>query len=208
VTREVTGEATAADGHPPTHSRDATQARERILETSYRLFSRHGINAVGIDRIVAEARVAKMTLYRHFASKEELVLAFLELREQRWTHEWLQGEMERRASEPAARLLAAFDALGDWFQRRDYEGCAFLRTLMEVGSSRGAVRDAVVGHLATVHALLARFAREANARDPDRLSRDLQLLMLGAIASASDGDRTAAERARPLADAVIARALG
>jgi AcrR family transcriptional regulator len=203
----VTGEATAGEREAPSHARDAPDARERILETSYELFSRHGINAVGIDRIVAEARVAKMTLYRHFSSKEELVLAFLELREQRWTREWLQGEMERRAREPAARLLAAFDALGDWFQQRDYEGCSFLRALMEVGSSRGAVHNAVVGHLAAVRTLLAKYAREAGARDPDRLSLDLQLLMLGAIASASDGDPTAASRARPIAESLIAGAV-
>jgi len=187
--------------------RDPIEARERILDTSYALFSRHGVGAVGIDRIVAEARVAKMTLYRHFSSKEELVLAFLELRERRWTYGWLQSEMERRAEDPAARLLAAFDALGDWFEQRDYEGCPFLRTLMELGSSRGAVREAVVGHLGTVRALLARYAREARARDPERLSLDLQLLMLGAIAAASDGDRTAAQRARPMARALIADAI-
>ena len=183
-----------------------TAARQRLLEASYELFSRQGINAVGIDRIVAEAGVAKMTLYRHFSSKEQLVLAFLQMRERRWTHEWLQGEIERRAQEPAERLLATFDALSDWFARRDFEGCPFLRTLLEV--SRGsAIHDAAIVHLATVRALLAAYARQAGAADPEDLSRNLELLMLGAIASASKGDRAAARRARPIAQALVARAV-
>jgi AcrR family transcriptional regulator len=188
--------------------RTTTQARERIIETSYELFSRHGVNAVGVDRIVAEAQVAKMTLYRHFSSKEELILAFLDQREQRWTCDWLQAEMERRAQAPEQRLLAAFDALGDWFARRDFEGCSFLRTLMEVGSSRGAVWHATVAHLGTVRSVLAGYALEAGASRPEELSRDLQTLMLGAISYASSGDRAAATRAKPIAAAMIAEAIG
>ena len=69
--------------------------RERILETAYELFSRHGTRAVGVDRIVAEAGTAKMTLYRNFASKDELIVAFLAAREERWTRGWLQAEVER-----------------------------------------------------------------------------------------------------------------
>jgi AcrR family transcriptional regulator len=75
--------------------------RERVLETAYRLFSRHGTRAVGVDRIIAESGVAKMTLYRNFASKDDLILAFLELREERWTRGWLQDTVEARAATPA-----------------------------------------------------------------------------------------------------------
>src|SRR5919106_6239860 len=84
-------------------------ARERILETAYRLFSRHGVRAVGVDRIVASSGVAKMSLYRHFRSKEELVLAFLQEREQRWTRDWLHAEASRRGETGADRMLAIFD---------------------------------------------------------------------------------------------------
>src|ERR1700730_4758777 len=89
-------------------------ARERILDTAYVLFSHDGIRAVGIDRIIAEAGIAKATLYRHFASKEQLVLAFLDLRQERWTHEWLEREVERIAPTPQRRCLCVFDALDDW----------------------------------------------------------------------------------------------
>jgi AcrR family transcriptional regulator len=100
--------------------------RERVLATAYQLFSRHGTRAVGVDRIIAESGVAKMTLYRNFASKDELILAFLERREERWTRAWLQDTVERRAATPAQRLLTIFDVFGEWFARDDFEGCSFI----------------------------------------------------------------------------------
>jgi AcrR family transcriptional regulator len=108
-------------------------ARERILDTAYELFSHNGIRAVGIDRIVAESGVAKMSLYHHFPSKDDLVLAFLELRMERWTRGWLEAEIERRAETPRERLLAVFDVFDEWFHESDFEGCSFILTLMEGG---------------------------------------------------------------------------
>jgi AcrR family transcriptional regulator len=193
-------------GEAGTHAAEAGAARARILDTAYELFSDHGIDAIGIDRIVAESAVAKTTLYRHFASKEALVLAFLELRERRWTRGWLQAEMERRADAPAERLLAAFDALGDWFAARDYEGCAFMRTVFEAGRERGAVFAAAADHLGAVRALLAGYAEQAGARNPGRLAGELHTLMTGAITLASCGDRDAAPRARAVAAQLVSRA--
>src|SRR5712691_6433727 len=79
-------------------------ARERLLRVAYDLFCRHGVQATGIDRIVADAGVAKMTLYKHFRSKEELIVAALDLREDLWTYGWLEREIERRADTPTERL--------------------------------------------------------------------------------------------------------
>src|SRR5258705_9633275 len=111
--------------------------RERILETAYELFSRHGTQSVGVDRITAEAGTAKMTLYRHFPSKEDLIVAFLERRQERWTRGWLQAEVERREDSPAARLLAVFDVFGEWFARADFEGCSFINVMLEVDDRAG-----------------------------------------------------------------------
>src|SRR5213078_4802162 len=119
---------------PAHHHQSATRssgARERIDRTAYELFSRHGIRAVGIDTVVARAGVAKMTLYRHYPSKEDLALAFLRRREELWTRSWLQHEVERRAQAPAERLLAVFDVFDKWFRRSDFEGCSFLKVLLE-----------------------------------------------------------------------------
>ena len=86
-------------------------ARERIDDTAYELFSRHGIRATGVDTLAARAGVAKMTLYKHYPSKEALALAFLRRREELWTRAWLHHEVERRARTPGAKLLAQLASL-------------------------------------------------------------------------------------------------
>jgi len=108
-------------------------ARERIDRTAYELFSRYGVRAVGVDTISARSGVAKMTLYRHYPSKKDLALAFLRRREELWTRSWLQQEVERLAHTPAARLLAVFDVFDKWFRRSDFEGCSFIKVLLEHG---------------------------------------------------------------------------
>src|SRR5882724_12146343 len=106
-------------------------ARERIDRTAYELFSRHGIRAVGVDTISARSGVAKMTLYKHYPSKDTLALAFLRRREELWTRSWLQQEVARRARAPAGQLLAVFDAFDEWFRRPGYEGCPFIKAQLE-----------------------------------------------------------------------------
>src|SRR5689334_6741165 len=118
------------------------RARERIDQTAYELFSRHGIRAVGVDTISARSGVAKMTLYKHYRSKKDLALAFLRRREELWTHSWLQHEVERRARAPAARLLAVFDVFDKWFRRSDFEACSFVKVLLEHSDQGHPVRKA------------------------------------------------------------------
>ncbi|HEV7585240.1 MAG TPA: TetR/AcrR family transcriptional regulator [Solirubrobacteraceae bacterium] len=178
-------------------------ARARILETAYDLFSHNGIGAVGIDRIIAEAGIAKATLYRHFPSKEELVLAFLELREQRWTHEWLEAESGRMAHSPKERLLSVFDALDEWFHRTDFEGCSFIKTLLEVDEPDSPVHRAAARHLGEVRHKLQLYAAEAGAREPEEMGYQLQVLMMGAIVSAGRGDLEAASRARVFVERLL-----
>ncbi len=178
-------------------------ARQRILDTSYELFSRHGISSVGIDRIIAEADVAKATLYHHFASKEDLALAFLELREQRWTREWLQAEVERLADAPGERALRIFDVLDEWFHRPGYEGCSFVNTLLEYHDRADPVHQAAGRCLAVVRELVEGYAEDAGAADPAETAAQLQILMIGAIVSARYGDREAARRARRVASLLL-----
>jgi AcrR family transcriptional regulator len=177
--------------------------RERILDTAYELFSRNGIGAVGVDRIVAEASVAKMTLYRHFASKTQLALAFLELREQRWTRDWLQSEVHRLASTPRDRILAVFDVLDGWFHRADYEGCSFINTLLEMPES-DPLHRAAAHHLEVIRGFVEDLARQAGVEHPNEVAFQLQLLMIGSIVSAGRGDREAARRARDMAELILA----
>jgi AcrR family transcriptional regulator len=180
-----------------------TDARSRILEAAYALFSRRGIRAVGIDAIIRESGVARMTLYRHFGSKDELVLAFLERREQRWTKDWLQHEAERRAADPADRLLAIFDVFDAWFQREDFEGCSFINVLLETADPDSVLHRASADQLARIRAYVAGLAREAGVADPERLAHKWHILMKGSIVAAGEGDHEAARRAREVAELVL-----
>ena len=148
-------------------------------------FCRHGVQAVGIDRIVAEARVAKMTLYRHFRSKDGLVAAVLDLREELWINRWLIAESRRRAQTPRGRLLVIFEMFDDWFRRADYEGCLFNNTLLEDHDPASPVRLASIVKRSRVLAFLRSLAEEAGARDPDTLARQWQMLMSGAMIAVS-----------------------
>lgn len=199
-----TSSNTAGATHRP--PRSARNGRERILQAAYDLFIRHGIYAVGIDRIVADAGVAKATLYRHFRSKEELVLAVLERREELWSREWLQRECERRGGTPATKLLAVFDALDDWFRRKDFEGCLFITTLLETHDRTSLVGAASVRAMTDIRTFVEGLAEEAGVRDSDTLARQWQMLMMGSIVAAANGDVDAAQRARSVASVLLDQA--
>ena len=190
------------DAEPAT---SAKSGRERILEAAYPLFSRSGIRAVGVDTIVEAAGVAKMTLYRNFPSKDDLALAFLELREERWTRAWLWNEVSQRADTPAERLLAIFDVFGEWFARDDFEGCSFINILLEQDAIEDPVREASVKHLANIRELIQELATEAGIDDPDAFSRQWHILMKGSIVAAGEGDRDAARRAHELGTLLLER---
>ena len=182
--------------------RQKLDARERIIESAYDLFARRGIRSVGIDEVIERAGVAKATLYRHFSSKDDLVLAFLERREQRWTREWVETEAKRRGSTPEEQLLAIFDVFDDWFRRDDFEACSFINVLLEMGPAH-PVGQASVRHLASIRSVVGRIAEEAALRDPESFARSLHILMKGSIVSAAEGDAQAARRAQAMARLLI-----
>ncbi len=178
-------------------------ARDRILEAAYELFSRRGIQAVGIDAVIERSGVARQTLYRHFASKQDLVLAFLERRDEVWTRSWLQAEVERRASDPAERLLAIFDVFDGWFRRAEFEGCTFINVMLEHTDAGHAVRRAGVAYLAGIRSFLEGLARQAGIHDAEGFARKWHILMKGAIVAAGEGDPDAARRAQAIAGLVL-----
>jgi AcrR family transcriptional regulator len=176
----------------------APGARERILNTAYDLFSRRGIRGVGVDEVIERAGVAKATLYRHFLSKDDLVLAFLDLREQRWTIDWVKAEARRRGTTPEQQLLAIFDAFDEWFHRQDFEACSFINILLEMGIQHPAGK-ASVEHLQNIRSIIEGLAEEANLDDPESFARSWHILMKGSIVSAAEGDTDAAKRAKNMA---------
>lgn len=189
------------------HSRDGGHVeggRERVMKAAYDLFSRRGTRAVGVDTIISEAQVAKMTLYRHFASKDELVLAFLQRREEVWTEEWLQAQVKARASTPAERLLSIFDIFGEWFAMPDFEGCTFVNVMLEFDNADHPVRRASVRHLANIRSFIRDLAAALGVEDPGAFSRQWHILMKGSILAAGEGDVDAAARARELGVLLLA----
>ena len=179
--------------------------RDRILDAAYGLFSRSGVRAIGVDTITAAADVAKMTLYRNFASKNDLALAFLALREERWTKGWVQAEVLRRGETPAEQLLTIFEIFTEWFGRDDFEGCAFITSLLEFDSHEEPVRQACVAHLANIRAFVAELAEAAGVADPERFAAQWHILMKGSIVAAHEGDSDAAQKAREMGILLLAR---
>jgi AcrR family transcriptional regulator len=178
-------------------------ARERILASAYELFSRRGTRAVGIEAIVSHSGVARMTLYRNFTSKDELVLAFLARREQQWTKDWLQAEVERRSTAPRDRLLSVFDIFDEWFHRESFEGCSFINVMLETADATNPLHQASTQQLKRIRAFIENLAREARIPQPDEFARKWHLLMKGSIVAASEGDRDAAKQAHAIARVLL-----
>ena len=129
-------------------------ARERILVTAHDLFYRDGIRATGVDRIIAASGVAKLTFYRHFASKDDLVRAFLEDRHERWMA-WFVDALGRHGAVPGGGLAPLADALAEWFADPAFRGCAFINTVAEVGGSLSGALAIAQRHKADMTEVIA-----------------------------------------------------
>jgi AcrR family transcriptional regulator len=190
------GEVTTTSGSGVRRSPES--GGERIRRAAYELFSTRGVKDVGIDAVIARAGTAKMTLYRTFPSKDELILDFLRRREELWTEGWLQHESRLRGKRPQDQMLAIFDLFSEWFARPDFEGCAFLTTMMEVNDRENPVFRASVEHLANIRGYLRGLAEAAGVPDPERVARQWHVLMKGSIMAAHEGDSGAAAAAREM----------
>ena len=161
----------------------ASARREHLVETALRLFYEKGFHATGIDTILAESGVAKMTLYKYFKSKDDLILAALELRDRRWMG-WFGEELKRRGKTPRQRLLAVFDILSDWFGQDEFRGCLFLNAASEYSGLDAKIGDLAARHKRLIREELQRLAEEAGAGRPADVAEQLSLLVEGAIVMA------------------------
>ena len=181
-------------------------ARERTLLTAYELFRSHGVTAVGVDRIVADAGVAKTTLYRHFRSKEDLVLAVLDRHEQVWTHGWLERVGLDASQTARARLLAIFDAFDEWVHEATFRGCLFTNVSVEARGASGQLGATASDRLRDIRQFIASVAAEVGVADPAELATRIQMLLLGAIIQALNGNVGAARSAREVAKLLLEHA--
>jgi AcrR family transcriptional regulator len=157
--------------------------RDHLVETALDLFYKNGFHATGIDTILAESGVAKMTLYKYFKSKDELILAALELRDRRWMG-WFREELKRRAKSPEQRPMAVFDALGEWFRMEEFRGCMFINAASEYSGLDGRIGDLAARHKRLVREELREMAEGAGLKHPSALADQLALLVEGAIVMA------------------------
>ena len=160
-----------------------SQSREHLLETALRLFYQHGYHAAGIDLIIAEAGVAKTTLYRHFETKEDLILAALERRDEQ-DRDAMRAFVEQRTSDPVERLLVTFDFLETLFRDERFRGCIFVSAAGEYKDTVNPVFRAAVMHKRLVLAYFEELAHAAQLAEPKRIAAEINLLYEGAIAVA------------------------
>ena len=166
----------------PNPGSEKRAARERILLTAHALFYRDGIRATGIDRVIAESGVTKVTFYRHFPSKNHLVQAYLDYRHARWMA-WFEDALRRHGGERAGRGLDALvPALAEWLHDEHYRGCAFINSVVELGGALPEVVETARRHKADMAGLIAALLPPSRQR-----ARDAQALALavdGAIVHA------------------------
>ena len=162
-------------------SEERKPVRQRILDTASEMFYRHGIRAVGIDAIIARSGVAKMSLYRHFPSKDALVAAWLEDRNKFFWQRWEKAEASR-ADDPRVRLEAILDMIAATVLHAKWRGCPFLNTGTEFPQRDHPARAVILANKRAVRERLLTLAAAAGARDPDLLAQQLQLLFDGAYA--------------------------
>jgi len=162
-------------------SEERKPVRERILETAAEMFYRDGIRAVGIDAIIARSGVAKMSLYRHFSSKDALVAAWLEDRNAFFWRRWDRAEAAR-GDDPRSRLEGILDMIASTVSQRQWRGCPFLNTGTEFPEPDHPARGIILANKQAVRVRLRTLAAAAGARDPDVLAQQLQLLIDGAYA--------------------------
>ena len=161
----------------------ASSKREQLIETALELFSRQGFHAVGIDSILDRSGVAKKTLYNHFKSKGELILAVLRHYDERFRNQFMRA-VESRSASPAGRLLAVFDVAEEWFNRKDFNGCLFVGAAGEYPEEDTPIRKTCKESKDLILGYLSQLATEAGTPHPKELAQQLLLLLEGAISLA------------------------
>ena len=193
----------------PTMNTPTVNARDRLIDTAISLFNRHGFHATGVDRIVAVARVAKKTLYVHFPSKEDLILAALARKRAGFADKFLPAVFAS-SSDPKERLLTLFELAKSWFTDADFYGCIFVNAVVEYSDPSHPINAAA----REFKTLLRNFARDqaqaGGAADPEDLADKIQLLFEGAttvaqVSARPDAATTAKQIAEPLIDQAFAQ---
>jgi len=177
--------------------------KDQLIDTALRIFNSEGFHATGIDRVISESGVARMTLYNHFKSKDELILAVLRRRDENFRN-WMMRFVEKKAKTPREQLLAVFDALAEWFNDKAFSGCMFINAAAEFSDPDNPIHRLTTEHKILLRDYLKVLSTRSNARDENSLADGLMLLMEGAIVMRYvAGDRLAARSARAAATVLL-----
>ena len=155
-------------------------ARERIVLTASRLFYQDGVRATGIDKIIAESEVAKMSFYRHFPSKNDLVAEYL-LRRHEWWMGWFSVGVEKRLSQAGAGLEVIAEVLMRWFEEPDFRGCAFINAQAEAFSQEEKIHQIIQDHKQALQAFLQELATRLGLENPLQTAASSLLVIEGTI---------------------------
>ena len=187
-------------------TRESSETRQRILETADRLVYRDGFRGVGIDRIIAEAGVAKMSLYNHFPSKDDLILEVLKYREG-CVLAFFESAMIRHEKRTKDRLVAFFGALKDWFESPGFRGCVFQNAAVELADPRHPATVFVRDHKKRFHDFITTLVPESLGKNAVRIGAEIDMMVEGAILVAViQGTSAAADIARDASLRLVAEA--
>jgi len=178
--------------------------REQLIETACRLFAKNGYHATGIDTILAEAGVAKKTLYTHFRTKDELILAALRKHDSEFRNNFMKS-VEELVDTPEERLLAIFDVAKDWFSDNKFYGCMFINAVGEYSEQNSAIREVCKEFKRLMRGYIKTLAEQAKLKDPEIIASELALLLEGSIVTAqvSEDNEKVADTAKRIAKILI-----
>lgn len=181
----------------------AISKKDQIISQALSLFYQHGFNATGIDRIISEAGVSKKTLYNHFRSKDELILAVLSKRDEIFRQKLVEST-EKSGLTAQDKLLALFDFMHNWFHEKNFFGCMFINASAEFSDAAHPSHVLCSEHKHLIREYIKSLAVNAYAKDPEELALQLNLLIEGAIVEAHvSGNKKSALRAKQMAEVFI-----
>ena len=181
------------------------ETRRKLLDSADVLFYEEKW-ATGVEALAEGAGVTKMTLYARFASKDDLVLAYLRERDRRW-RDSLERRLERQ-DEPGEKLLEVFDAYREWLVSGGLRGCAYVNCAAEFPDREHPAREAVRSHKVGLRDRLMELAAEAGVAEPERLAENLFLLLAGSyVTGALEGNDEVIGRARSIAAELVASSI-
>lgn len=190
-------------GRPPADLGGELCAKDKLLKTALQLFYRYGINSIGVDRIIAEAQVSKMTFFKHFPTKRDLILEFLKARDEQFS-QWFKKTLESKLDNRRKRLPVAIEVIEAWFRSDDFRGCAFINTTAESGPEKNEEKSICLGHKIHFAKILEELASSDGIKNSKYIADQLVVAIDGAtIRAQMDGSQAGILALRSLTSIIL-----